>query len=572
MMCYNRSFLLAFCSLFFSFANAQFRFIKAHSDQEDRLLSLDFKSFDTYRNHSQTPQLLESLNLMERSAHRFNDTNPITFNNAQFNYFEWSHPEYFGNKETQFIASKRQYLGGFLKHPNRFYSWESEDQQDYIVINPILDMGLSPLMGPFDSALYNGRGVEVYGQMGERLTFYSQLYDYQAGYPIHIDQYYQKNKVYPGIGWNNRNSFGFNDFFYATAYMDVILLKKTHDTTGKGYKIHATLGHDKQHIGSGFRSLILSNFSPPSLFLQIHYRLGPFKYQNLFKELVMDMTKDTFKMFNKKYLAMHRGSLHFDQLNLELGFSEMIIQSRPNNSLDMNYLNPVIFYRSIERDLGSSDNALIAFDAKWTQKQFMIYGQFVIDEFNFSAMLGNRNSYLNKYANQIGLYIKPNSSFFKQSYVQIEYNAVRPYTYSHRRGSSNHVSHYNQALAHPLESNFRELIFRFFGVPKTLQRWSFKNTTILSYRGLNTSNENYGSDFRLPYNTTVDKENAMMLQGLLERRINMSNTIAYYMQPNLKCELTHQWFQSISDVKTNQNYLFFSIKYNFTDTRETYLF
>ena len=165
--------------------------------------------------------------------------------------------------------------------------------------------------------------------------------------------------------------------------MDVLLLRKNKDSSGKGYEISATFGHDKQHIGSGFRSLILSNFAAPTLFLQVNYKLGPFSYQNLFKELIRDMSKDSSKTFNKKYLAMHRGSLEFDKIGLELGFSEMVVQSRLNSGFDVNYLNPVIFYRAIERDLGSSDNALIAFDAKLKKRQFVFYGQLIIDEFNF---------------------------------------------------------------------------------------------------------------------------------------------------------------------------------------------
>ena len=85
------------------------------------------------------------------------------------------------------------------QNPNRFFSWESEDREDYLVVNPILDLSYSPSAGPFDTSLLNGRGVELYGQMGEKLAFYSQIYDYQANYPFHIDQYDQKNKVYPGL-------------------------------------------------------------------------------------------------------------------------------------------------------------------------------------------------------------------------------------------------------------------------------------------------------------------------------------------------------------------------------------
>lgn len=554
--------------------HGQYRFIKAHSDQEDRLIGSNFELIDPFRINRQSKQLI---NPLITSDLRLNEPFPSIgrFSQKDFNYFLWNNPEFGGNHLTAFTNKKLfKKLGehNFLINPNRFFAWESEDKEDYLVVNPIIDFTLSPPIGPFDTTLYNGRGVEVYGQMGDKLAFHSQLFDYQASYPVHIDQFNQQHKVIPGIGRNGLNSFGFDDYFYATAYMDVLLLKKRKDTTNRGYQINASIGHDKQHIGSGFRSLILSNNAAPTLFLQVNYRLGPFRYQNLYKELVSDMTKDTSKTFNKKYLAMHRGSLTFEKIGLELGFSEMVIQTRANGGLDINYLNPVIFYRAIERDLGSPDNAMIAFDAKWNKGKFCWYGQLVIDEFNFSAVFNNRNSYLNKFGNQLGVYFRPNISNFKSNYFQLEYNAVRPFTYSHRLNSSNYYSHYNQSLAHPLESNFREIIFRFFAVPKNYQRISLKSTAQFAWKGLDKDGINFGGNIRKPYNSAADRENAPILQGDLQRRLNIMTTIGYYLQPNAKLELFHHWHQSMGPQKTNQNYLGISLKINFTDTRETYLF
>jgi len=567
--------LILFAFVFSKSIIAQNRLIKAHSDQEDRIISSNLGLIDPFRNYKQSKRFITPL---MKSGLSINDSShtSLNFNQKNFNYFAWNNPEFSGNHRTAFTQKSWVYkLGGpkLWQNPNRFFSWESKDREDYLVVNPILDLSYGPSLGSLDTQVLNGRGVELYGQMGEKLAFYSQIYDYQANYQEHIDHYNRQFKVFPGLGNVQTNSFGFNDYFYATAYMDVLLLKKQNDTTGKGYEITATMGHDKQHIGSGFRSLIMSNFTTPSLFLQVNYKLGPFKYQNLFKELISDMSKDSSKTFNKKYLAMHRGSLEFEKIGLELGFSEMVIQSRPNSGFDINYLNPVIFYRAIERDLGSSDNALIAFDAKWKKNQFLFYGQLIIDEFNFSSVFGNRNSYLNKFGNQLGLYYKPNISSLKQSYIQLEYNAVRPYTYSHRRNSSNYYGAFNQALAHPLESNFREVIFRFFAVPKNYQRWAFKNTTQLAWKGLDLNGENYGGNIRKPYSDAMDRENAIILQGNLQNRINVLTTLMYYVQPNAKIEISHHWFHTKDQLNSgNWNYLSLSIKYNFTDTRESYLF
>src|SRR5690606_21175280 len=49
--------------------------------------------------------------------------------------------------------------------------------------------------------------------------------------------------------------------------------------------LQLTFGHDKNFIGSGVRSLILSDFSAPYLQLRLDLRLGRFQYQNIFGQM-----------------------------------------------------------------------------------------------------------------------------------------------------------------------------------------------------------------------------------------------------------------------------------------------
>ena len=42
--------------------------------------------------------------------------------------------------------------------------------------------------------------------------------------------------------------------------------------------------------------------------------------------------------------------------------------------------------------------------------------------------------------------------------LRVEFNMARPYTYSHNDTLGSNYSHYNQALAHPLGANFREVL------------------------------------------------------------------------------------------------------------------
>jgi hypothetical protein len=279
------------------------------------------------------------------------------------------------------------------------------------------------------------------------------------------------------------------------------------------------------------------------------------------------MSRDTNKMINRKYLAMHRGELAFFKSKFTLGFSEMIVFSRPNNAFDIAYLNPIIFYRAIEHDLGSSDNVLIGFDFKYNLKLIKFYGQILLDEFRFSAITTDRNSYLNKNGYQLGVYWFPKFKSIKQNYIQLEFNSVRPFTYSH--WSSNYYSHYNQPLAHPLESNFRELVIRSFWIPKKLQRVSIKNTLIIANKGVNPISGNVGSDIRLNYYTASNKKDADMLSGNLRNIVSSTVVIKYYLLPNCTLDFTHLIRIENDNI---QNYAIMGLKFNFNQSRDIFQF
>ncbi len=542
---------------------AQFRNISSNSVEEDMLLSTNLNLISTNKFYPQSAELIGQLSSSEG----------ILFSNKQFDYFQWNNPEYFNNKRikfTQLNFIKKQSENGFYLNPNRFYSWESNDKKDYFVMNPVLDLSTGKDIKSDNSILYNGRGVQVLGQFGNKLVFQTTMVEYQAQFQNNFNLYQNKFNVIPGIGNIQKNSFNYWDYFNATGYISAKILEKI-DHTNKidslNYQIVASFGHDKQFIGAGFRSLILSDFAPQSLFLKVNYKLGPFKYQNLFKELISNST-DSNNIFNKKYLALHRGSLQFKKNIFEIGFTEMIVQSRKDNSLDANYFNPVIFYRSIERELGSGDNAFIALDAKYSKKQFVAYGQILIDEFEVKKIFTTVSS-RNKFGYQFGVYFQPQIAVFKQSYFNLEYNQVRPYTYSHWTNS--YFSSYNQSMAHPLESNFREILFRCFVIPQSFQRFTFKNIMSIAIKGFDTDGKNYGGDIRKSWKTASSWDYAPTTQGEKGTILNVFNEITYYAMPNLLLQLTQQ-FRSQSNINQSNNYLYFSIKYNFTDTRSQTIF
>ena len=87
----------------------------------------------------------------------------------------------------------------------------------------------------------------------------------------------------------------------------------------------------------------------------------------------------------RKYSALHHLSLNVGK-NLTLGIWENVIFDRQdsleNDRFEVDYFNPLIFYRAVEHGLNSSDNVLLGMDWKWNfLSRFSFYGQFVLDEF-----------------------------------------------------------------------------------------------------------------------------------------------------------------------------------------------
>jgi hypothetical protein len=180
---------------------------------------------------------------------------------------------------------------------------------------------------------------------------------------------------------------------------------------------------------------------------------------------------------------------------LQLGVFEGVMFSRPNG-FDFSYLNPVIFYRSVEHQNQSTDNSVVGLDAKWEPaRSLQLYGQFLLDEFKLSEIRAGNQWWANKWGYQAGLHYL-NVGGVQNLDLQLEYNRVRPFTYSHWDSAANYT-HYNQPLAHPLGANFSEIIgiVRYQPMPRLRAE-----AKLISYRqGRDSTARSFGSNIFLPY-------------------------------------------------------------------------
>lgn len=228
-------------------------------------------------------------------------------------------------------------------------------------------------------------------------------------------------------------------------------------------------------------------------------------------------------------------------------------------------------YRAVEQGLGSPDNVNVGISSKWNfLKHFSLYGQFILDEFVFNELFKNNNGWWgNKYGFQLGTkYV--NAFMLKGLDLQIEYNQVRPYTYTFINSSANYTN-YNQSLAHPLGSNFRELLVR---VNYQLRHKYFATAEFFYIQqGLDAANENWGSNLKLSYTTRQQEYGNKTLQGHLSKTLLFNLSAQYMVFHNLFLGLHYtyrrQSFENIATPNT-LHIVNFALRYNIFPQRNNF--
>lgn len=424
-------------------------------------------------------------------------------------------------------------LGYFYKTPANFYELETKYLK--MKINPIINMRVGKNTEDDNLIFQNTRGLELRGNIDEKVYFYTSLLENQGRFNNFIERRILRYNAIPGFGnFKNFQSTVVDqvngwDFPNSQAYVGVQVSKH----------IGVELGHGRHFIGHGYNSLLMSDYANNYFYLKFNTKVWKLHYQNIFAELNPISTRQNpgDVLLPKKYMATHYLSIK-PKSNIEIGLFETVLFSRPNQ-FEFQYLNPVIFYRTVEFFLDSPDNVILGMDAKWNMlNRISLYGQFVLDEFKLSELRSGSGWWANKYGVQVGFkYI--NVLNIDHLDIQMEYNMVRPYTYSHRTpvdGFENtsiaNYSHGNQPLAHPLGANFKEYIgiLRYRPFPKV----ELMAKAMYADYGDSTDGFNWGNDILIPHGTRVMDLGNEVGQGVSNQVTSLSLDMSY--------EVFHNYF------------------------------
>ncbi len=281
------------------------------------------------------------------------------------------------------------------------------------------------------------------------------------------------------------------------------------------------IGHDKNFIGEGNRSLFVSDYGKPYYFGQIRARFWHVEYTMLYQFL-----NENYKSTKaQKLAASHYLSWNVSK-KINLGVFETVI-FQPTDTLlyrgfDVEYLNPVVFFRPQEYAIGSADNVLLGASFTIKHKKQTLYGQLIVDEFLLSEIRAKSGWWANKYGGQLGIkgYLKLKN---EKLFYRVEANAVRPYTYAHVNSLQNYGNQ-NSTMSHPYGANFIELLFE---AKWQRNNWFVKLFANGGYQGLDEGGKSYGGNIYLPYMLRPNNYKNKIGQGIRNNYFRINLHAAY---------------------------------------------
>ena len=468
---------------------------------------------------------------------------------------EWSGEE---------LKSQKPVFKHFYQTQSDLYRVNTPDF--FLSVNPVL--GLQAMYDNENSApagqssfkYLNSRGVELRARIANRIGLYTFFTDNQERMPFPVQQWTESHQAVPGADYyqtpGNSNTY---DYLLARGYIDFAAIKN---------HVNVSFGYDRNFIGDGDRSLMLSDFAASgATFLRLRTRIWKLMYQNLYLELTPQYQRGLDQQLPHKYATIHHLSVNVTRW-LNLGAFESVVFGRPNR-YEFSYLNPIIFLRQVERQNGSPDNALLGLTFKAIAlKRVQLYGQFLLDEFRFSELTAGNGWIGNKFGLQAGA--KYFDAFGVRNLdLQGELNVVRPFTYSHNDSISNYT-HYNQPLAHPIGSGFIEAsgTIRY----RPVANWQVVAQGRVYRQGVDTGGRNFGNDvFRLNNAGVTDQYGYSLISGGEKNVVLGDVRVSWEAKPRLFLDLGFSGRRATTDgVAQNSAWGYAGLRLNFA--RRDYLF
>jgi len=427
-------------------------------------------------------------------------------------------------QKSKFLKKKKSWLG------RKFWNEHLATVQGdgfWFTTNMLLDVELGKDNSDLKYTYNNSRILQVQGELGSKFSFSATIYESQGRFAEYINQavFAEQWKTFDsgGLVFGRGKAKGFKtdsyDYPVSEGYLSF--------TPNKFFNFQ--FGQGKNFIGDGYRSLLLSDTASPYPYFKITTSFWKFQYTNLWMWMT-DIRKDARigDSHPRKYVSTHYLSININK-RLTLGLYEAVITNNSRTgSLDMDFVNPIIFYKSLEFARGEdSGSSVVGLSGSYKfSDNFVMYSQFVLDEFTLEELKAQSGYWANKYGFQLGA--KYFDAFKVENlYLQAEFNWLRPYTFSHKTPIYNY-GHYGESLAHSWGANFWEAI----GIARyQKERWAGSLKVVLGQKGFDAGNLNYGGDIFKPYETRIKDYGNEVGQGAKATILNSDLQVSYLINP-----------------------------------------
>lgn len=431
-------------------------------------------------------------------------------------------------------------------------SWRDDDV--YVAINPMMDLEIGK-DGDLNTYI-NQRGFYVNGNLGKNFWFYLDLTENQAVFPEYVIK--KTPYVIPGQS-NYRAWLGDPDWECATGYIAFNL----------GKYIDVQIGKTKTFIGDGHRSLFLSDAAAAYPMIKFNFTFLNVKYMMMMAQL---RTHDAQGVGNNGYRNKYSFTHYLDwniSPRFNVGFFENVTMAAwrktgESRSPDWGYCLPLAIFRPEEFNAGSPDKMIVGLSMRITATDWLtMYGQLMLNEFQFKDLKEHNGYWKNKYGYLAGLRI---FNLFGADGLdfQGEYSHARPYSYSQYDGMATYA-HHKEPLAHPLGANFHE---GFFQLKYRHKRLALKTQLNIAEYGADIKGDtcSYGQNINLPSTKHNVDYGVRTLQGdrtkltyfdasasfIINPR-NMMNVAVGYRMRNTKSERA---------ADTESSHFFFALRWS----------
>lgn len=399
-------------------------------------------------------------------------------------------------------------------------------------ITPILDIQGGVKRGDTSMRQFlNVRGVRLDALLGKKVFVTGSFYENQAFLPQYVRNYVnQRGEFYPNASDSSYNQ--------VNAMIPNAARTKPFKTGGYDYAYASGMirwdltnwlsisgGNQPLFVGSGYRSLIFSDNTAPSMFGRMQVKLGKHIDYQLVRSQGMNMLRLPYAangeaLYERKGISINSVYFRLGQ-KFHLGIVETAVWARGDSiqkqPVSAGFYLPLPGGGTLQQAINNKSYALLALDMNYRlAQQIGLYAQLGTNAFKAETELI-----------QVGMRVWPNRQ--PDFLLQLEYNHTGKQAYL----ASNpriHFSSFNLPLGHIMGNGVDELVFR--------AQYSFQHFFVNFFTNLYL-NQNRNGNQLLPIYTTTPYATQSVFNQQIQVGYRFNKTYAFEILATLQTRYTY---------------------------------